>query len=224
MTRDELTTEARHHADAESDGRWGTGRVASALDVVARLEWRNILNANRFYRTATRTPTVTAGAFNLSDLTQGTGDTQEVFYRIIGIHTGDVVYKEVSPVDVLTAGSGESAATVWGHQTWYRNGSQVHIIPNPTSTVNVLVNHMPPLPSALSAGSVTVEFPSGYEQILALETAALMLTKGGTETEAAAALRAMAEQYRRAMLSDVARVSTMPLQVGYSDSREEWGG
>lgn len=224
MTRDEYITSIRHHADAESDGRWPTGRVADAFDTAMRREWRHLLNANRFLRTATRTPTVTNGQIAISDLSGGTGDTAQVFYRVIGVHVGTVPYQEIEAVDVLTMNTDGGNSSVWGHQTWHRNGDYLYVLPtNPSGTVNVLVNHLPPLPSALASGASEVAFPEGYEQVPALEAAAFLLSKGGTESEAALYLRSIAEEIRRDMLQDVARVSTNARQVRYSDRAEEWG-
>lgn len=225
MTRDEYITEIRHHADAESDGRWPVTRVMRMFDTVMRREWRNLINANRYLRTALRTPTVTNGRFAVADLTQGVGDAQEIFYRVIGVYVGTRPYQEVQPVDLLTIQTDGATAAVWGHETWHRNGDYIYVVPqNVDGTLNVLVNHLPPLPSALSGGTVEVAFPEGYEQVPALETAAMLLAKGGTETEATRDLKSLAEEMRRDMLSDLTRISTNPVQMRYPDRAEEWGG
>lgn len=222
MTRDDMVTEIRHHADAESEGRWAPERVLTALNVVMQREWRNILNSNRYYRTAVRTVTPnSAGEVALTALNSGSGDTLQTLYRILAVYDGDLVYKEIEPLDavLLTGGGGES----WAYRCWYRSGENIKVIPAPQSTINVLVNYLPPLPSTLTGGTVELTYPLGYEQVPALETAAILLSKGGTETEAASYLKGLAEEIRRDMLSDIARTSTNPLQVRYGDSRSEWG-
>lgn len=222
MTRDDMVTEVRHHADAESEGRWAPARVLTALNLVMQREWRNILNANRNYRVAVRVVTPnSSGEVALSALNGGSGDTLQTLYRVLAVYDGDLVYKEIDPLDaVMATGAG---AETFGYNCWYRLGEDIRIIPTPQSTINVLVNYLPPLPSTLSSGTVELAYPLGYEQIPALEAAAILLSKGGTETEAASYLKGLAEEIRRDMLSDIARTSTNPLQYRYGDSRSEWG-
>lgn len=222
MTRDELIADARHVADAESDGRWPNGTIINAADLVLRREWRHILNANRAYRIQRRTLTPTSeGLIAISDLSSGSGDSAKVFYRVLALSRGNVVYKEIDQVDVAITASGNGEQ--WGYQTWCRAGDDLLVLPINTDSVVVLVNHFPPLPSALASGSSTVVFPVGYEQILTYEIAAMLLSKGGTETEASARLKEWAEEWRRDLLEDVKRTSTNALQIAYPDSSGEWG-
>ena len=223
MTRDDLVAQTRHVADAESDGRWPGANILLGLNLVFRREWRNILNANRYYRVGTRTVTPASdGTFALSSLTTGSGDSTETFYRVLSVARGQNVYQEIQHMDVavLVGGGGES----WAHQSWFRTGDYIQVVPISVDACTVIVNHLPPLPSTLATGSSTVVYPAGYEEVLTYETAALMLSKGGTETEAASFLKQLAEEMRRDMLADVARISTNPLQVVYPDSRTEWSG
>ena len=221
MTRDELVADARHVADAESDGRWPGPTIIRAADLVLRREWRNILNANRNYRIARRTHTPTSeGLIALSDLSSGTGDSAQVFYRVLGLSRGSVVYKEIDQMDVVVTASGHGEQ--WGYQSWCRAGDNLLVLPMNTDSVVELVNHHPPLPSNLVGGSSTVVYPVGYEQILTYEIAAMMLSKGGTETEASAQLKTFAEEWRRDMLEDIKRTSTNATQIAYSDSSGEW--
>ncbi|MGP1666027.1 MAG: hypothetical protein ACTS5I_08995, partial [Rhodanobacter sp.] len=92
-----------------------------------------------------------------------------------------------------------------------------------TADISVWVSHTPPLPSALSADSVELDFPEGYEHVVAYETAAMMLAKGGLQSDESNFLRNLAYDLRREMMSDLARVSIDPTVMRYSDTRAEWG-
>lgn len=220
--RDVLVAEIRNHADAEGDKRWSSTNILAALDMAYRREWRRILNANRFYRVAERTPTLTAGRFALDALDGGTGDTAESHYRILSVSRGVTPYREIQATDFV---AGEDAAFDAAFRSaYFRVGDYIRVVPSSGETLTVTVNHIPPLPSVLSSGSVSVVFPSGYESVPCMEAAAIILSKGGAETEASGYLKALAEEVRRDMLSDIARTSTNPIQMGYSDTAGDWAG
>ncbi|MGP1666028.1 MAG: hypothetical protein ACTS5I_09000, partial [Rhodanobacter sp.] len=128
-TRTTFRTEVRHLADAENDTRWPNARIDAALDMVFRREWSNLLNANPYLRWAVRTPTPNSdGRIAITDLSSGSGDTAETFYRIIDVARGTRRYSQVQFRDAPLAASLE-IAEAWSDGTWYRIGNQLQLIP-----------------------------------------------------------------------------------------------
>lgn len=231
MNRSSLRTRALQLADAVSSSRWdstttgATGEVDQHMGIVHSREWRRILNAAPYYRVAKREPTTdSTGRIAISALTSGSGDDAERFYRVLLLSVNDIPMKEVQGADAfmstLTA-TGSSLAD----GVWFRQGDYL-IVPNAISQTNcdVWVNHLPTRVDNLANDSSTVVFPDDYEDILAYEIAAILLSKGAAEVDAAAALKALAEDMRRDLLQDVARISGKPLVMAFPDSASEWGG
>ena len=73
-------------------------------------------------------------------------------------------------------------------------------------------------------GDSTVEYPDGYELILAYMAAKQMLLMGGTEGQYGAQLEAQAKQLRDRLLMDVRRLGTRPVIAQAMDSPSMWGG
>ena len=115
------------------------------------------------------------------------------------------------------------AATILAPQ-WYDAGQSFQLLPAAGTALTVSVNWTPPRVDQLSADSVTIDFPDGSETILWLEAAAYLLSKGAAENDAAQTMRAMADQERQNMYSNIARRSAHPLTLGYNDRASEWGG
>lgn len=224
FTRDQLVTEARALADAESDTRWTSTTVLRHLDTVFDSEWGRVLAAFPSFRVSHLTPAVdTDGYLQKADLTGGTGDSLRRFYRIVGVRDGSRTYALSDLGDnVLTAELG-GGLEHYGPVYWWE-GDAIRLSPVPTGTVTVTVTHRPQLPTALASGSSTVTFPEPWEMLLAYGTAALMLTKGGGETGAAADLKATADLLRDDMLADLSRRDQVPATWRYSDSRADWAG
>ena len=86
------------------------------------------------------------------------------------------------------------------------------------------VNWIPTRVDSLSADGVNIDFPDGSEVILWLEAAAMLLSKGGAENDAAQTMRAMADEQRQSLYSDIARRAARPLSLEFNDSAMEWGG
>lgn len=238
MTRTQLRTRTMRRADATTvdagtsySPRWNTtagatGEVDQIMGFVQQREWKRILNANRFYRINKVQPAVGSdGRIAITALSTGTGDTKKNFYRIMLFVRNNYIYSEV-PLERWATGEASGDAS----RVWWREGTDIMFLPKETSvTLNgtgdgIWVNWTPTRVEDLSADSITVEFPDGYEEILALEGAALLLSKGSVETAEARELRALAEEFRQDMLQDIARTSTNPLRMQYEDSSFAWGG
>lgn len=222
MNRNEVLSETRAMADATNSTRWSDPQILRLLDTAFKREWARILNANRYYRIGTRAVSPVNGRFAVSALDGGSGDSAERFYRIIGVHDGDNLFRGAELVDnLLTPTLGPQGSSLF-RQFW-RVGSEIEVHP-PGGSLSIVVNHTPQLPTLLAGGSSTVVFPEGYESVLLLETAAYMLVKGGAETREASDLKVLAEEIRGEMLADLARITTDPQEFRHGDSRYDWAG
>lgn len=231
LIRSSLRTRALQLADAVSSSRWdstttgASGEVDQHMGIVHAREWRRILNAAPYYRVAKRTPsTDSSGQIAISDLSSGSGDSAERFYRVLLLSVNDVPMKEVQGADAFMSTLTTTGSSL-SDGVWFRQGDYL-IVPNAVSQTNcdVWVNHLPTRADNLANDASTVVFPDDYEDVLAYELAAILLSKGAAEVDAAAALKALAEDMRRDLLQDVARISGKPLVMAFPDSASEWGG
>lgn len=213
--RTQLVAEAKAAADATNSSRWSNDTILRIGNIVSSKEWKGILEANKTYRYAKRTPSVdSTGRIAIADLSAA----GERFFRVLAL--GDTAPWHEADFFPTDTDSVESSTS----RVWFRTGSYIQLAPATTATgVKVHVNHRPALITDLGAGD-DVEFPEGYEYILAFEMAATMLAKGGAETSEAAELRALAEQYRGEMLGEIQRMSTGQVMMGFSDERSAWAG
>lgn len=230
FTRAQYRTRILRRMDATGSSRWDTtagsaGEVDQVLGFLFDREWRRILNANPFYQTnAIQATSDTNGAYPISSLTTGSGDTKKRFYRVIGIILNSAAYEEVTKKNYLLAPS-----LNLGYRVWFRDGDNIYCLPieqNKTmvSPEAIHVNWIPERPDNLAADGSTVSFPDGYEEILCLEAAAFLLAKGGAETDTSAEFRQMAESLRQEMLADIQRFSINPMRTLYPDSPYDWAG
>lgn len=231
ITKSGLRTRALQLADAVSSPRWDTtattGEVDVHMGVIHQREWRRLLNAAPFYRVARRTPAIdSSGRILISDLTSGAADAVERFYRVLMLAVNNTPYKEITARDGLLAGIQITTGSAMpGSNIWFRQGDYI-MVPDAASTTatGVWVNHIPTAANALSGEGITVPFPEGYEDLLAYELAAIILSKGAAESDSAATMKAFAEDMRRDMLQDLARFSIAPQVMQFSDTAAEWGG
>ena len=196
--------------------------MSALLRVVLRREWRHLLNANPTYRWGQRTVTTDAnGRIAIADLDSGSADSQELFYRVLALSVNDKLYKQGEFRDYpLITPSNNYAEEL----TYIPQGDSLQLIPVESGiTATVWVNHTPTPIDELASDTSLVTFPKGYEILPCYEAAGLILTKGGTETGAAADLLAVAEELRGDMLADTRR-TTNPLAFRYGDTRGEWAG
>lgn len=197
------------------------GEVDRKIGKVFDREWRRILNVNRFYRMQKVTvATDSNGRIAKTSLNTSTGDTLKRAYRVIFVKQGTQPYRFTKFTDNPLGEDNGSAS-----YTWYEEGTSLMFLPKLANTsFDIWVNYLPQRPDRLSGEGIAVDFPEDYEELIPLEAAAWMLAKGGTETQAAAELRAGAEDIRSDMLQDIARISTNPDTMQFPDHPFEWGG
>lgn len=226
VTREQLYSDTRDFMDATNSGRWSDAIVEAVVDSVFDAEWSNLLAAAPYYRAAARSVTTDSnGQFALTDLNSGSGDSAQNWYRIITVTDGNYIYDQSRYQDVpLATTAGYPVPYQWD-RLYYILGTNVQVLPVAASTaLTVMVNYKPPVPSALSADSVTVDYPENGHLIIAWESAARLLMKGGAETQAARDLMELARVDRDALLLDIQRQTINPLRVMPLDDASDWAG
>lgn len=225
MTRDEFVENVRSFMDAENSARWSDALILSVAGIVSQNEWSDILNQNQYYRFGTRSVTTDAsGRVAISDLNSGSGDSAEIFYRIlVGFTDGNILWAETDFRNVPLATQTNYMNPY--QYLYYLAGDYFQILPVQSGlSLTVAVNHTPPTISDLADGDSTIPFPSGYEWIPVWVTAATLLMKGAAESQGASDLFALADSARKNMLGDIARRTTRPTTALYSDSPAAWRG
>lgn len=225
MTRLEFQNNVLSFMDAESSNRWSPAIIQSVGGIASQNEWSDIVNQNQYYRFGTRSVTTDSqGRVPISQLSSGSGDTAEYFYRLLsGFTDGNTLWTETDYRYV-------PLATQTNYQnpyqySYYLAGDYFQLLPVAVgTTLTAAVNHTPPTIAQLAGDDSVVPFPSGYEWILVWVTAATLLMKGAAESQAASDLFSLAADARRNMLGDIARRTTRPTIALYQDSPSAWAG
>lgn len=206
--------------------RWNHVTINAVGGNVMQEEWSGILNQTPYYRFATINTTTDAnGCIAISNLTTGSGDTKQTFYRVLsGFTDGTYLYREVDFRNV-------PMATITNYQNpwdylYYLAGSNFQLLPVSSGTaITTYVNWTPPRVDQLSGDGVSLDFPDGAEMILVWQTAAKLLAgKGGAEAAGAAVLSALADDARKNLYGSIARQTTRPSYALYPDTAMMWGG
>lgn len=227
MNLSTLRSDVIDYMDAQDSERWDSSprgvvdrRISSVFDSL----WRDILNAAPYYRVGTRTPTSDVnGRYLFSDLEVNAGDLTQRLYRVIGVAIDGFTYKGPESFKLM------SPQALYGNgdqRVWYEEGTNLVALPIQASKIAdaVWVNWMPQRPDQLEDDNSSVDFPADHEEVLIGYSAARLLTKAGAETAAANDIKNELLPEYRALLADVARRSTAPWEIAYSDSAIEWGG
>lgn len=235
VTRTIMRTNIQRIMDSVGSSRWNTtagasGEMDRAAGTIFLKEWKRILNVNRHYRMNKIQPTTDVnGHILVSALSTGVTDTKRNFYRILQLSINNYPYKEGTQEE-WALGQAQGVAP----RVYFRSdtGSVPSFMALPvmaTYTFSgtgdfIWVNWFPPAIHDLSGDSITIDFPDGYEDIIAYEAAARLLAKGGAEVEATTSFKALAEEMRADMLQDIARDSAKAQRVQYEDNAAAWGG
>lgn len=223
-TRTAAIAAVREVSDSASSSRWSDTWIKTVLGIVHYREWEQILAANPTYRFAQRSVTTdSSGQFTYASLNSGSGNTAQTLNKILSITDGQSIYTQTEFKDAPLATTTNYAGVY--ARNWYDGGTYVQVLPVQTSlALTVSVNYTPTKVDDLAADSDTIDFPSGSEIVLYLEAAALLLSKGGMENEAAQTMRAMADQERQSMYNRIARRSARPQFLGFPDSASDYAG
>jgi hypothetical protein len=223
-TRAQARTDVLLIADAYGSPRWDAtpgGEVDRRLGMVHAREWKKILNAVANYQLSLLTPTTDGnGVIPFTLLTTGAGDATQNFYRVRKLLVGNCTYSYVEGIEYLAPPGTALPAFIW-----YQQGASM-VIPNAllTPVTGLWVNWYPCRFDLLSGDASIVILPPDYDDVFAYAGAAALASKGAADTGAAAELSAIADGMRQDLLSDIARISTDPATISYSDSARDWGG
>ena len=229
MTRAALMALALELVDATTaTGAWSPAQARTWLGDTHWDEWANILNRNPYTKYASRTVTQdTNGQFTKASLDVTTVDAMQTHYRIMS------VYDQASSGNgLLPAFYQQSTVRMYPvtpyagtlPYIWTEIGDSLQVLPiTAGSSLTVLVNWRPTRADLLSTDSVNVDFPDGYESILAFECAARMLLRAGRETSAAMDHKMQAEEKRQRLLRDLGRIGMEPMRMRAADDLGDWG-
>lgn len=216
----------REWMDAVGSDRWSDAFLYALLGKAFRDESQGILGASPYYKFAQRTVTTdSSGQFALSSLNTGSGDNQQNYYRIITVTDGqNTLYRETEFRDVPLAVSGTMNYLGFDRQ-YYLIGSNVQILPQTAGqSLTVSVNWSGTPIDELTTDLSVADFPPGHENVIALSAAANALAIGGDEFRQTQELASLAQQFRQALYEDVARRTTNPMTLGFTDRAAAWGG
>lgn len=218
-TRTQAIAGVREVSDSAASARWSDTWIKTVLGIVHYREWEQLLAANPYYRFAQRSVTTdSSGQFLYTALNSGSGNTAQTVNKIITVSDGQTIYQQTE-FRVVPMGT----AVGYAAKEWYDGGTYVQALPVQESlALTVSINHTPCRVDNLNADSDTIDFPDGSEVILYLEAAALILSKGGMENDAAQTMRALADQERQSMYARIARRSIRPQFLQFPDSSSEY--
>lgn len=225
MTRDEFVANVRQFMDAESSTRWTDPFILAVGGTVCQTEWSEILDTNQYYRVGTRSVTTdSAGRVAIADLTTGSGDSTENFYRLLtGLTDGNILWTQTD-LGYVPLGTQTNFQSPYQY-LYYLAGEYFQLLPVQSGlALTVQVSHTPPTVAELTSGSSVLDFPRGYEQIVAWVTAATLLLKGAAESQAASDLFSLADSARSNFLGNIGRRTTRPTSPIFQDSAASWGG
>jgi hypothetical protein len=228
MNRQDLLTRVRQMSDTlNATVDYPDALLKDLASMVHTDEWRKVLNASPYYRTAVRTPTLDASRqFAWSALSTGTDNDRQRVNRVLEMVNASgnaLTYTQPDRLRLVNLSATNAAAN--SDRMWTRVGENVQTYgTTPGEVVHVLVNWTPTPVGDLSNDSDTVDWLEDWNPVLFYETAALALTRGGRETQEARDLLQMADMMRQKMLATVARDAAQPWILGAADSPWEWGG
>lgn len=228
MTRQDLLTRIRQMSDTlNATVDYPDALLKDLASMVHAKEWRKVLGANPYYRTATRTPTLDANRqFTWAALSSGTGNDRQRAHRVLELVDANgraIIYTQ--PDRLRLANLTADNATANGYLLWTRVGDAVQTYGTTVGqTVHALVNWTPTPVGDLANDSDTVDWLEDWFPVLFYEVAALALSRGGRETQESRDLLQMADMMRQEMLATLVRDAAQPWVLGANDSVWDWGG
>lgn len=225
-TQQDFIDNTRQFLDGESSSRWSNALITSVGDVVMQNEWSAILNQNQYYRLANVSVTTDAsGRVAISSLTTGTGDTAQNFYRVLtGFSDGNILWKETD-LRYVPLGTQTNYQNPYEYLYYLAGSDYFQLLPVASGTaLTVMVNWTPTTIGDLAGVTSVIDYPRGYEWILAWVAAATLLLKGGAESQAATDLFSLADDARKSLMGDVGRLTVRPTSALFNDSPAAWMG
>lgn len=225
MLVSEFITNVQSYMDAEGSNRWSPALIQQVGGMISNNEWSDIINQNQYYRFAQVPVTCDSeGRIAIADLTTGSGDTTQYFYRVLsGPTDGNFIWQET---DFAAVPLGTQQGAQFPNQyQYYLAGDYFQLLPPQAGLqLTVPVNHVPPTIAQLAGPTSVIPFVPNYEFLLVWMTAATLLMKGGSESQAASDLMTLSDGARKNMLGDVGRRTTRPTFAIYTDPASAWNG
>ena len=161
VTKAQLIALTRETMDAVASDRWSDATITRTLSSVYGDEWSNILNAQSYYTFAKRTVTTDSnGMVSFASLNNGSGDSQQNFYRVLSVSDGNVLYTQTRFQDVPLATTTNYLPTY--PRLYYTAGQSLQILPVAASTtLYIFVNYKPTSFMDLATDSSVIDFPEG---------------------------------------------------------------
>lgn len=208
--RVEYKEQGRVLADAENAQRWTAFQVNAQFALVFDRGWRRILDADPLYRYTRLVVTPDSdGLVPLTTLTAAITPSQ--FHRVFD--------KRLILNSTLID---QSAEVVWNPSVI---GSSVkYPVATAGTSLACWFNHWPENPQSYTTtpDAQAVNWPTGYELVLAYHLAAMLLSKGALEVGASAALLSYVDDLYTDMLQTLMRRTTAPATMGAPDDAASW--
>lgn len=225
ITKAQMRLRVQRKADAVGSSRWDTtagagGETDQVISVAYDREWIRVLDAAPDLRVTKYTATTdAAGQIPGSNFSSSSAR----FHRVMGLYGPEgLTYRRGHFRDYVASDEAPSFDRVW-----YRIGNAIQVLPaKSSSTVKLWVTHLPTAFTGLADGD-TLTVPTDtqeetFQEIVALEAAALLLFKGGAEMSAGMGLQQQADGLRRLMLNDLTRAAEGPLRMRHDDDVSDW--
>lgn len=225
MTRAEFLTRVRQLSDTlQAVADYPSDMILDFASMVHADEWRGVLEASPYYRTAERVVTLDANrTFAWADLSTGTDDTRQRVFRVLALTDAQGRDFQYTPPDrlwLLRAGSVPQTT----QRLWTKNGDRVQVFGvGEGTTLYALVNYTPTPIGALASDASAVDWLDDWWPVLFYETAALTLTRGGREMDEASRLIGLGDKLRQRMHAALRREAATPTVLGAADDVLDWG-
>lgn len=189
------------------------------LGLIHMEEWKGLLTVAPTYQTADRDITLDAsGLIALSGLDSGAGNAKQNTFRVLEVAVDGQPYRYVEMKDYPFAASEGNSEWIW-----LIRGRYLQVPNRMNSSATAQVNYWPCRADLLADDGDTVDFPDGYELVLARMLAARMGGKGAEEAGAAQYLKAEADETRKLMRIDLRRVAARNTPIQHTDDVADWG-
>jgi hypothetical protein len=226
MNRAEFLIRVRQLSDTlQATADYPDPMILDFATMVHADEWRGILDAAPYYRTAERMVTLDQDrTFPWASLSSGSGNAKQNVYRVLALTDTDGRDHTYTQPDRLWLLRNQAAQSTT-QRLWTKNGDRVQVFGAPAGgTVYALVNWTPTPLGLLDTDSATVDWPDEWLPVLFYETAGLVLSRGGREMDEATRLIGLGDKLRQRMLASMKREAATPYVIGADDAPWEWGG
>ena len=227
MNSTNLTDLTREIMNAVGSGQWSDATLRTWC---GQAQWKlqaDLLGINNtyYFQSITSLTQDANGQIAISGLDTGSGDSKKYFFRVLSVAQPSTpagqwsfYYRQSRYQDFPNPQPNTALPYVW-----YLIGQNIQVLPIQSGqAMTIAVNYRPPRCDQLSTTSIAVDFPAGYEELIAWWAASTALVKGGSETQAAADIRRTATEMRDNFLQELGRQGTWPIVAQAFDNPEDY--